>query len=115
MLQSDTSDFIATKKLLSLSNIFKMPQHFDEKILIVVDPMLATGGSVSVALNLLKSHGAKKIYFLCIVSAPQGIEKISTVHPDVDIYTAAIDDALNEDCYIVPGLGDAGDRLFGTR
>lgn len=93
---------------------FKMPPHIDEKILIVVDPMLATGGSASAALQLLKNKGAKKIYFLCIVSAPQGIEKIIADHPDIPIYTAAIDEGLNENCYIVPGLGDAGDRIFAT-
>ena len=93
---------------------FKMPPRIDEKILIVVDPMLATGGSASAALQLLKNKGAKKIYFLCIVSAPQGIEKITADHPDSPICTAAIDEGLNENCYIVPGLGDAGDRIFAT-
>lgn len=93
---------------------FKVPPNIDEKILIVVDPMLATGGSASAALRLLKNHSAKKIYFLCIVSAPQGIEKISVDHPDIEIYTAAIDESLNENCCIVPGLGDAGDRIFNT-
>lgn len=93
---------------------FKMPPHFNEKILIVVDPMLATGGSASVALQLLKNKGAKKIYFLCIVSSPRGIEKLTSDHPDIPIYTAAIDEGLNENCYIVPGLGDAGDRIFNT-
>ena len=93
---------------------FKMPPHFNEKILIVVDPMLATGGSASAALKLLKTHGAKKIYFICIVSAPQGIKKIAEDHSDVEIYTAAIDEGLNAEKYIVPGLGDAGDRIFAT-
>ena len=93
---------------------FKMPPHFHEKNLIVVDPMLATGGSASAAIQLLKNRGAKKIYFLCIVSAPQGIEELSANHPDVEIYTATIDEGLNEHCYIVPGLGDAGDRIFNT-
>ncbi|MBR4152899.1 MAG: uracil phosphoribosyltransferase [Selenomonadaceae bacterium] len=93
---------------------FKMPPDFAEKILIVVDPMLATGGSASAALQLLKNHGAKKIYFLCIVSAPRGIEKLSADHPDIPIYTASIDEGLNKNCYIVPGLGDAGDRIFAT-
>lgn len=92
----------------------KMPPDIGEKILIVVDPMLATGGSASAALQLLKNHGAKKIYFLCIVSAPQGIEKLSADHHDVEIYTAAIDEGLDENCHIVPGLGDAGDRIFNT-
>lgn len=92
----------------------KMPPNLGEKILIVTDPMLATGGSSSAALQMLKDKGAKKIIFMCIVAAPQGIEKISTEHPDVSIYTATIDDGLNENCYILPGLGDAGDRIFGT-
>lgn len=93
---------------------FKMPAHIDEKILIVVDPMLATGGSALAAVQLLKNHGAKKIYFLCIVSTPQGLERITAAYPDVEIYTAAIDEGLNENCYIVSGLGDAGDRIFNT-
>lgn len=93
---------------------FKMSPHIDEKILIIVDPMLATGGSASAALQLLKNKGAKKIYLLCIVSAAQGIEKITADHPDIPIYTAAIDEGLNENCHIVPGLGDAGDRIFAT-
>ena len=92
----------------------KMPPNLGEKILLVTDPMLATGGSCSAALQMLKDKGAKKIIFMCIVSAPQGIEKISKDHPDIPIYTAAIDQGLNEHCYILPGLGDAGDRMFGT-
>ncbi|MBR2519044.1 MAG: uracil phosphoribosyltransferase [Selenomonadaceae bacterium] len=93
---------------------FKMPPNFGEKILLVVDPMLATGGSACAALDLLKARGAQKIYFLCLVSTPQGIKKLSEEHPDVEIFTAAIDEGLNEKCYIVPGLGDAGDRIFAT-
>ncbi|MBQ9488062.1 MAG: uracil phosphoribosyltransferase [Selenomonadaceae bacterium] len=92
----------------------KMPPNLGEKILLVTDPMLATGGSGSAALQMLKDKGAQKIIFMNIVAAPQGIEKISAEHPDVPIYTAAIDDGLNENCYILPGLGDAGDRIFGT-
>ena len=92
----------------------KMPPNLDEKVLIAVDPMLATGGSSSAALKLLKSHGAKKIYFICIVSAPQGIKKIAEDHSDVEIYTATIDEGLNSAKYIIPGLGDAGDRIFNT-
>ncbi|MBR6013079.1 MAG: uracil phosphoribosyltransferase [Selenomonadaceae bacterium] len=91
----------------------KMPLKLEEKILLVTDPMLATGGSCSAALQMLKDKGAKKIIFMCIVSAPQGIKKISEDHPDIPIYTAAIDQDLNEHCYIIPGLGDAGDRIFG--
>ena len=93
---------------------FKMPPKFAEKTLIAVDPMLATGGSASAALKLLKNHGAKKIYFVCIVSAPQGLKKLSEEHSDVEIYTATIDEGLNAANYIVPGLGDAGDRIFAT-
>ena len=92
----------------------KMPPRLSEKTLIVTDPMLATGGSASAALKLLKNHGARKIYFVCIVSAPQGIKKIAEEHSDVEIFTAAIDEGLNSSKYIVPGLGDAGDRIFGT-
>lgn len=92
----------------------KMPPNLGEKILLVTDPMLATGGSSSAALQMLKDKGAKKIIFMCIVAAPQGIEKISTDHPDIPIYAAAIDEGLNENCYILPGLGDAGDRIFNT-
>ena len=92
----------------------KMPPNLSEKILLVVDPMLATGGSCADALKMLKDKGAKKIFLMCIVAAPQGIEKILKVHPDVPIYVAAIDEGLNENAYILPGLGDAGDRIFGT-
>ncbi|MBQ7629015.1 MAG: uracil phosphoribosyltransferase, partial [Selenomonadaceae bacterium] len=92
----------------------KMPPNLSEKILLVTDPMLATGGSSAAALQLLKDKGARKIFFMCIVAAPQGIEKVSAAHPDIPIYTAAIDEGLNENCYILPGLGDAGDRIFGT-
>ncbi|MDH3266993.1 MAG: uracil phosphoribosyltransferase, partial [Gammaproteobacteria bacterium] len=81
---------------------------------IVIDPMLATGGSTSAAIDLLKEHGAGKIVVVCIVTCPEGLELVERAHPDVPVYTAAIDDHLNEKKYIVPGLGDAGDRLFGT-
>lgn len=102
------------KTLKPIEYLFKMPPRIEEKIIIAVDPMLATGGSASAALDLLKSHGAKKIFFLNIISAPQGIKKIAENHSDVEIYTAAIDEGLNENFYIVPGLGDAGDRIFST-
>ena len=92
----------------------KMPPNFAEKKLIVVDPMLATGGSSSAALQMLKDDGAKDIIFICIVAAPEGIQKIKAVHPEISVYTAAIDERLNENAYIVPGLGDAGDRIFDT-
>ena len=81
----------------------------------VVDPMLATGGSSVAAITMLKNRGVKKIRFMCIVAAPQGIERMKEEHPDVDIYVGALDDHLNENGYIVPGLGDAGDRIFGTK
>lgn len=102
------------KNFKPIEYLFKMPPRIEEKTIIAVDPMLATGGSASAALDLLKNHGAKKIFFLNIISAPQGIKKIAENHSDVEIYTAAIDEGLNENFYIVPGLGDAGDRIFST-
>ena len=92
----------------------KLPPDIDERIVILVDPMLATGGSAVDALSMLKARGCKQIRFMCLVSAPEGVKKVQEAHPDVDIYTAALDDHLNERAYIVPGLGDAGDRIFGT-
>ncbi len=92
----------------------KLPPDIKDRIVILVDPMLATGGSAVDALSMLKSHGCKQIRFMCLVSAPEGVKKVQEAHPDVDIYTAALDDHLNENAYIVPGLGDAGDRIFGT-
>ena len=92
----------------------KLPPDISERIVILVDPMLATGGSAVDALHMLKQHGCKHIRFMCLVSAPEGVKKVQKAHPDVDIYTAALDDHLNEAAYIVPGLGDAGDRIFGT-
>ncbi len=91
----------------------KLPNLAGKKVL-VVDPMLATGGSSAAALQMLKDSGAEDITFICIISAPEGINFITREHPDIPIYTAAIDDHLNENCYIVPGLGDAGDRIFDT-
>ena len=93
----------------------KLPQDIAERDVIVVDPMLATGGSAADAIMLLKQRGAKKIRLMCLISSPEGIELVQKQHPDVDIYVAAIDEKLNEKGYIVPGLGDAGDRLFGTK
>lgn len=92
----------------------KMPPNLEEKILLVTDPMLATGGSASAALKMLKDKGAKKIIFMCILSVRQGIKKVSEDHPDIPIYTVAIDENLDENCRIIPGLGDAGDRIFDT-
>jgi len=93
----------------------KLPQDIDERDVIVVDPMLATGGSAADAITLLKQRGAKKIRLMCLISSPEGIEMVKKAHDDVDIYVGAIDEKLNEKGYIVPGLGDAGDRLFGTK
>jgi uracil phosphoribosyltransferase len=93
----------------------KLPSDIEERELIVVDPMLATGGSAVAAITALKNRGAKNIKMMNIIAAPEGVEKIQNEHPDVDIFTAALDERLNEKGYIVPGLGDAGDRLFGTK
>jgi len=93
----------------------KLPHDIEERIVILVDPMLATGGSASDALTMLKARGCKSIRFMCLVAAPEGVKKVQDDHPDVDIYTAALDECLNDHGYIVPGLGDAGDRLFGTK
>ena len=92
----------------------KLPHDIEERIVILVDPMLATGGSASDALTMLKARGCKSIRFMCLVAAPEGVKKVQEEHPDVDIYTAALDECLNDHAYIVPGLGDAGDRIFGT-
>jgi len=93
----------------------KLPSDLAERELIVVDPMLATGGSVVAALELVKRRGGRRIKLLSLIAAPEGLQAVQKAHPDVDIYTAAVDDCLNEHAYIVPGLGDAGDRLFGTK
>jgi uracil phosphoribosyltransferase len=93
----------------------KLPSDVEERDFILVDPMLATGGSAVEAINSLKKRGAKNITFMCLVACPEGVEAIQAEHPDVDIYIAALDEKLNEKGYIVPGLGDAGDRLFGTK
>lgn len=93
----------------------KLPKESVEAEVIVVDPMLATGGSAAAALNFLKQRGCKNVRFMCLVAAPEGIKVLQGAHPDVDIFTAAVDECLNENCYIVPGLGDAGDRIFGTK
>ena len=94
---------------------FKMPQDISERDVIVVDPMLATGGSAVAAVTFLKEAGARHIKLMDIIAAPEGVEAMQKAHPDVDIYVAALDDHLNEHGYIVPGLGDAGDRIFGTK
>ena len=94
---------------------FKAPKDISKRQIIVIDPMLATGGSASDAIAMLKKRGAKEIIFMCLVAAPEGVKRLQSIHPDVDIYTAALDEKLNENAYIVPGLGDAGDRIFGTK
>ena len=93
----------------------KLPEDINERLIIVTDPMLATGGSACDAISILKKRGCKKIRLLCLVAAPEGVKAVQTAHPDVDIFVAAVDDHLNENAYIVPGLGDAGDRIFGTK
>ncbi len=93
----------------------KLPTDVEEREFILVDPMLATGGSAVEAINALKKRGAKNIKFMCLIAAPEGVEVIQEAHPDVDIYIAALDEKLNDHGYIIPGLGDAGDRLFGTK
>lgn len=93
----------------------KLPSDIGQRLVIVTDPMLATGGSSVDAITMLKEAGCKNIRLMCLVAAPEGIEYFSKSHPDVDIYVAAVDGKLNEDAYIVPGLGDAGDRIFGTK
>ena len=94
---------------------FKVPKNIEKKEVLLLDPMLATGGSAIDAINLLKAKGVKKINFLCIISAPEGLKAVTEEHPDVAIYTACIDKKLNKNKYICPGLGDAGDRIYGTK
>ena len=93
----------------------KLPKGIEDKLVLVIDPMLATGGSATDAISLLKSKGCKNIKLMSIIGAPEGVEKVATAHPDVKIYVSTLDRCLNEHGYILPGLGDAGDRLFGTK
>ena len=93
----------------------KLPKNIGSRLVIVTDPMLATGGSAVDAIKLIKQHGGKKIKFMCLIAAPEGVKALSEAHPDVEIYCAHLDECLNERGYIVPGLGDAGDRIFGTK
>ncbi|MBQ8562576.1 MAG: uracil phosphoribosyltransferase [Firmicutes bacterium] len=93
----------------------KLPSDLSKRKIFVVDPMLATGGSAVAAIDFIKKRGGKDIVFMCLIAAPEGLTKLMNLHKDVDVYVAALDDHLNEDDYIIPGLGDAGDRLFGTR
>lgn len=92
----------------------KLPKRIDERQIILLDPMLATGGSAVAAIDFIKQHGGKKIKFMCMIAAPEGMKAVTEAHPDVDVYCAQMDEKLNERGYIMPGLGDAGDRLFGT-
>jgi uracil phosphoribosyltransferase len=103
------------KTLQPVQYYFKVPSSLEERFVIAVDPMLATGNSSAAAIDLLKKAGAKEIRFLCLLAAPEGVAHMKAAHPDVPIVTAALDERLNEKGYIVPGLGDAGDRLFGTQ
>jgi uracil phosphoribosyltransferase len=103
------------KTLTPVEYYIKLPSDVEERDFIIVDPMLATGGSAVDAIQSLKQRGAKNIKFMCLIASPEGAEAVQKAHPDVDIYTAALDEKLNEQGYIVPGLGDAGDRLFGTK
>ena len=103
------------KTMKPVEYFVKLPRDISQRQLFVVDPMLATGGSAIMAMDMLKKRGASNIKFMCLVAAPEGVQALRDAHPDIDVYTAALDDHLNEDGYIVPGLGDAGDRLFGTK
>lgn len=93
----------------------KLPSHIEDKVVMVVDPMLATGGSAADAIKMLKKRGCKKIKLMSIIAAPEGVEKVASAHPDVEIFVSTLDRCLNEHGYILPGLGDAGDRIFGTK
>lgn len=101
--------------LEAIEYYFKVPSHLEDRLVVVVDPMLATGHSAIAAVQRLKDAGAKSIKFLCLLAAPEGVKTFRNAHPDVPIFTAAIDDHLNDHGYIIPGLGDAGDRLYGTK
>ncbi len=103
------------KSLEAVEYYYKVPRDMGERLAIVVDPMLATGHTAVAALEMLKRDSAKDISFVCLVAAPEGIDALHQAHPDVPVFTAAVDDHLNEKGYIVPGLGDAGDRIFGTK
>ena len=103
------------KTLQPVEYYCKLPSDLSERRIIVTDPMLATGGSAAAAISLLKEKGAKEIQLMCLVAAPEGVEVVNKAHPDVRIYVAALDEKLNDHGYILPGLGDAGDRIFGTK
>ncbi len=101
--------------LQAVEYFFKAPSNLEDRLVIVVDPMLATANSAIAAIDKLKERGASNIRFLCLLAAPEGIERFTTAHPDVPVFTASIDERLNEKGYILPGLGDAGDRMYGTK
>lgn len=103
------------KTLQPVEYYCKLPGDIENRLIVVVDPMLATGGSAIDAISQIKSYGGKQIKFLCLIAAPEGIEALTKAHPDVQVYCANVDEKLNENGYIVPGLGDAGDRIFGTK
>lgn len=103
------------KTLTPVQYYYKVPADLQDRLVIAVDPMLATGNSSAAAIDLLKESGARDIRFMCLLAAPQGIRRMAEAHPDVPVITAAVDEKLNENGYIVPGLGDAGDRMFGTK
>ena len=103
------------KTLEAVEYYFKAPSHLEDRMLVVVDPMLATGNSAIAATARLKEAGARNVKFLCLLAAPEGVAAFRSAHPDVPVFTAAVDDRLNDHGYIVPGLGDAGDRLYGTK
>ncbi|MGI9304147.1 MAG: uracil phosphoribosyltransferase [Gammaproteobacteria bacterium] len=103
------------KTLVAVEYYFKVPQDIGDRLVIVVDPMLATGNSATAAVQRIKEGGAKRMKFVCLLAAPEGVKAFHEAHPDVELYTAAVDDHLNDHGYIVPGLGDAGDRIYGTK
>jgi uracil phosphoribosyltransferase len=102
------------RTLKPVTYLKKLPRHLEEGPVVLVDPMLATGGSASAAISMLRDHGARDLRMICLVAAPEGVRRLAADHPDVRIYAAALDQRLNEQGYIVPGLGDAGDRMYGT-
>ena len=103
------------KTLQPVEYYYKLPKGAEKREIYVVDPMLATGGSAIVAIDMLKKRGISKIHFLCIIAAPEGVEALQEAHPDINVYIGDLDEKLNEDGYIIPGLGDAGDRIYGTK
>lgn len=103
------------KTLKPVEYYYKLPKGAEKREIYVVDPMLATGGSAIAAIDMLKKRGISKIHFLCIIAAPEGVEALQEAHPDINIYIGDLDEKLNEDGYIIPGLGDAGDRIYGTK